>query len=392
MFFEDIKPFRINIGPSHNATHHLMRIEADIVGEKIVYCELEIGYVHRCFEKMAENMGWNQVITLTDRLNYCSCAINNVSYVMAVEKLIGIDVPERCTYIRTLLCELSRIFDHLVCIGAFLVDMGALTNFWYLFREREYIYDIIETICGQRLTTSLTRIGGLYRDMPDGFEQLVRDKTVRLKEAIDDIDSLITKNRIAIDRMKGIGAISQEVAKSYGWTGPCLRATGVPYDVRKSAPYLLYDKLDFKVPLGTNGDAFDRYLVRMEEVRQSYHMVEQLIEGIPAGPVNVDNRYLTLPLKNDVYNNIEGLMNHFKLVMEGPRVPEGEVYGFSEAANGELGFYIVSNGSKYPYRIKVRPPCFVLWQAFPHLVKGHMMADTVAIMAGLNIIAGEIDR
>ncbi len=389
---ENVKPYRINIGPSHNATHHLMRVEADIVGETIEYCECEIGYVHRCFEKMAEQMGWNQVITLTDRLNYCSAPLNNIGYCLAVEKLIGLEVPPRAVYLRTLFSELARIFDHLLCVGASLVDLGALTNFWYTFREREQIYDLFEEVCGSRLTTTLTRVGGLFRDVKPGYEKRVREKTKRLAEAVDDVDNLITKNRIAIDRMRGVGPISADDAKSYGFTGPCLRAAGVPYDVRKAAPYLLYGQLDFKVPLGKHGDCFDRYLVRMEEIRQSIHIVEQLLEGIPPGPVNVDNRYLTLPLKSEVHGNIEALMNHFKLVMEGVRVPVGEVYGYTEAGNGELGFYLVSDGGKQPYRIKVRPPCFAVWQAFPQMVKGHMIADVVAIMAGMNIIAGELDR
>jgi NADH-quinone oxidoreductase subunit C/D len=382
----------VNIGPSHNATHGALRIEALLDGETIIHSESEIGYLHRCFEKEAEDHTWTQIIPYTDRLNYVSALNNNVGYVLAVEKMMGIRVPPRCEVIRVIVAEMGRIMDHLVCVGANLVDLGALTNFWYFFNAREYFSDIVERLCGERLTTSYTRIGGLYRDLYEGFEDELRHALVKTEEAIADVTRLVQRNRILMDRAVGIGAVSAEEAVNWGFTGPCLRASGVDYDVRKVAPYLGYDQYDFDIPVGENGDTYDRVLVRIEEMFQSIGIVRQALDRLPDGPIYADDRRVAMPPKDEVYNSIEGMMNHFKLVFEGIQVPAGEGYGFTEAANGELGFYIVSDGSGHPYRIKVRPPCFPIFSTFTKLIQGRMVADAIAILGSLNIIAGELDR
>jgi NADH dehydrogenase I D subunit len=383
----------LNMGPIHPATHGTLRIIVELDGETIVSCDNQMGYLHRCFEKQSENATWTQVLPYTDRLNYVSPLMNNVGYVMAVEKLLGIDVPERTKYIRIIISEFSRIIDHLVCIGANLVDLGALTNFWYFWRPREEVYDLIEELTGTRMTTAYTRIGGLKDDLPDGWvEKAKKVMKESIPAGLRDVDALITKNRIFLERTVGIGALSVEQAMEYGLTGPCLRACGVPYDLRKDQPYLGYEKFDFDVPIGENGDTYDRYIVRMEEMWQSLRILEQAFEKIPDGPINVDDPRVTLPPKDAVYGNIEALMNHFKIVMEGIQVPPGEVYHATEAANGELGFYIVSRGGGKPYKIKVRPPCFAIYSSFPEMIRGHMIADAIAILGSINIIAGELDR
>jgi NADH-quinone oxidoreductase subunit C/D len=361
-------------------------------GEVITKARVEIGYLHRCFEKMAETHPWQQVIPYTDRLNYCSSFMNNVGYCMAVEKLLGIEAPERAQRVRLILSELSRVMDHLVCIGAALVDSGALTNFWYMFRGREEIYDLLESCCGARLTVSYCRIGGLADDIPATFADHTKALLKSIPRYIRDVDGLITKNRIFIDRTKYVGAVTPEEAIEWGWTGPCLRACGVSYDVRKVFPYLGYDRYEFDIPLGQNGDSYDRYHVRMLEMRQSMRIIEQAVRDIPAGPWQVDNPEVSLPPKEAVYSNIEALMNHFKLIMHGMRPPQGEVYSYTEAANGELGFYVVSDGGPNPYRIKVRPPCFAIYQTFEKMLIGQRVSDIVAILPSLNVIAGELDR
>jgi NADH dehydrogenase I D subunit len=383
----------LNLGPTHPATHGVFRVVTELDGETIVNCDNQIGFLHRCFEKESENTTWTQVIPYTDRLNYVSPLMNNVGYVMAVEKLIGIEVPERAEYIRTIICELSRIWDHLLCIGAALVDLGALTNFWYFWRPREDIYDLVEELTGARLTTCYTRIGGLMADLNEGWIEKARH-AIRsaIPQAIRDVDRLVTKNRIFMDRTIGVGPISPENAIAWGFTGPCLRAAGVPYDLRKDQPYLVYDRFDFDIPITDNGDTYDRYLIRMEEMWQSLRILEQAFDQLPGGPVNVENWDVILPPKDEVYENIEALMAHFKLIMEGIKVPPGEVYHATEAANGELGFYIISTGEGTPYKIKVRPPCFAIFSALPEMVKGHMVADLIAVMSSLNIIAGELER
>jgi len=388
------EPMILNIGPSHPATHATLRLIAELDGETILKLTPEFGYLHRCFEKESENATWTQVIPYTDRLNYVSSLMNNVGYVMAVEKLCGIEVTERCEYIRVLICELSRIIDHMVCIGTNMVDIGALTNFWYFWKPREEVYmHLIEPLTGIRLTTAYTRIGGLMWDLPDGWVEKCRDicRNV-IVPAIADVNALLTKNRIFIERTMGVGAITPKEAIARGFTGPCLRAAGVPLDLRKDEPYLGYDRFDFDVPIGEEGDTCDRYMVRMEEMRQSLRIIEQALDQLPEGPINVDDPRFILPRKADVYENIEALMNHFKHVMDGVQVPVGEVYSATEAANGELGYYIVSKGAGGPYKIKVRPPSLPLFQGMPHLCEGGMIADLIAVLGSVNIIAGELDR
>lgn len=383
----------LNIGPSHPAMHGALRVKVLLDGETIVRAVSEIGYLHRAFEKSAETHTFTQVIPYTDRLNYCSSLLNNVGYCLAVEKLMGVTIPERARAIRVIISEIARIIDHLVCIGAQAVDLGALTNFWYFFNVREKFYDLIEELCGARLTTSYTRIGGLSYDLPDGFIEGVRKLlNVDLAKAIADVAGLLEKNRIFIDRTRDIGAISAADAISYGYTGPCLRACGVAYDVRKAHPYYEYDQYDFEIPVGTKGDTYDRMLVRFEEMRQSSRIILQAFDRLPGGPVNVADAAITFPPKEQVYNSIEGMMNQFKLVYEGIRPPKGEAYGYVEGANGELGFYIVSDGSGKPYRIKVRPPCFYLFESYEQLITRGMVADAISILGSLNIIAGELDR
>lgn len=386
------KYMRLNLGPSHPATHGTLRIFVDLEGEIIRDMKLEIGYLHRCFEKMAETHPWNQVIPFTDRLNYVSAMMNNVGYVMAVEKALGVEVTKRCQRIRVIMCELSRIIDHLVCIGTNAVDVGALTCFWYFFRERENIYDLFEAACGARLTTSYTRVGGLYKDLPDGWVEWCRRVLKNLPRTLDDVDGLLTTNRIWIDRTRGVAPLSKERALEYGFTGPCLRACGVAYDLRKAVPYYDYDKFQFDVPTQTEGDTYARYLVRMREMRESIKIVEQALSDLPDGPVNINDWSITLPPKDEVYNSIEGLMAHFKLIMHGIKPPQGEVYAATEAANGELGFYIVSDGEGRPYRLRCRPPCFAIYQAFPEMCVGQTISDAVAALGSLNIVAGELDR
>lgn len=388
------EPMILNIGPSHPATHATLRLIAELDGETILKLTPEFGYLHRCFEKESENATWTQVIPYTDRLNYVSSLMNNVGYAMAVEKLCGIEITERCQYIRVLICELSRIIDHMVCIGTNMVDIGALTNFWYFWKPREEVYrHLIEPLTGIRLTTAYTRIGGLMWDLPDGWVEKCRDicRDV-IVPAIADVNALLTKNRIFIERTMGVGAITPKEAIARGFTGPCLRAAGVPLDLRKDETYLVYDRFDFEVPIGEEGDTCDRYMVRMEEMRQSLRIIDQALDQLPEGPVNVDDPRFILPAKKDVYESIEGLMNHFKHVMDGVQVPAGEVYSATETANGELGYYIVSKGGGGPYKIKVRPPCFPLFQGMPHLCEGGMIADLIAVLGSINIIAGELDR
>jgi NADH-quinone oxidoreductase subunit C/D len=386
------QPLILNIGPSHPAMHGTFRIMAELDGETVKDADIELGYLHRNFEKMAETHTYWQIIPYCDRLNYMSSMCNSVGFAMAVEKLLGITIPKRAQYLRVILSELSRIMDHAVCIGTNMVDMGLISDFFYLWNLREQIYDLLEECTGARMMVSYVRIGGLAEEPPADFAERVHAILAAVPEVVRDTDQLITHNGIARQRMRGIGAISREDAIAYGYTGPCLRATGVPYDVRKAHPYYDYDRFDFAIPVGQHGDTFDRYLVRLEEMRQSAHIVEQALALLPDGPIIVEDRRVALPPKYEVYTNIEALMAHFKLIMEGIRAPVGEVYGYSEAANGELGFYIVSDGGKRPYRVKVRPPCFAVYQAFPQMLRGMMIADVIATIGSLNVIAGELDR
>jgi NADH-quinone oxidoreductase subunit C/D len=382
----------VNIGPSHPAMHGTFRVQALLDGETIKDAAAEIGYMHRNFEKMAEARTYWQIIPYTDRLNYCSSFMNGHGWALAVEKLLGVPAPARAEAIRVILSEFSRIMDHIVCISTNVVDLGAITPFFVMFRARETVYDLLEACCGARLTVSYVRIGGLASDVPEDFEALCRKTLADCQEAWDTAQELLTRNVIFMKRFRDVGVMDKDEALSWGWVGPCLRGSGVAYDVRKDHPYSGYEQYDFDVPVGTVGDCFDRYLVRMEEMRQSMRIIEQALAKMPKGPVITDDKRVALPPKSEVYSNIEALMNHFKLVYEGILGPAGEVYGYTEAANGELGFYVVSDGGKCPTRVKVRPPCYNIYQAFPHMIRGAMIADAVAIIGGLNVIAGELDR
>jgi len=383
---------QIAMGPSHPATHGTMQMMLTLDGETVVDVDVKIGYLHRGFEKMAEVATYNQVIPYTDRLNYVSPLCNNVGWVLAVEKALGIEVPDRCKWIRMIVSEISRITDHLTSIGAGALELGGFTPFLYCIEAREEIWDVIEELTGARLTTNYTRVGGLRHDLYEGFAERHRETKVKVLKLLADTDALLTRNRIFYDRMAGVGAISKEHAVELGFTGPCLRSTGVDYDVRTHAPYLNYDKVEFDVPVGTTGDNYDRYLVRMEEIHQSYHIIEQCLDKMQPGPVSVDDWTIVLPPKEQVYNTIEGMIAHFKLIMEGVKVPAGEVYGYVEAGNGELGFYIVSDGSGRPWRVKCRPPCFAIMQGLKPMIVGGFLADIVPTFDTINMIGGEIDR
>jgi NADH-quinone oxidoreductase subunit C/D len=389
----DFERVTLNLGPSHPATHGTLRIVVTLDGETIIGAEQEIGYLHRCFEKMSETHTYQQVIPYTDRLNYCSAIINNVGYCIAVEKLLGIEAPSRAQHVRLMLSEFMRIADHIICIGTNLVDMGALTNFWYLFQPREEILALVESCCGARLLPSYLRVGGLAVDAPHDFLENSQRLVNMLPKFISDVERLIMKNQIFLDRVVGIAPITAEEAIDHGFTGPCLRATGVPFDVRKASPYLGYDTYDWDVPVADGGDTFARFLVRFEEMRQSLRILQQAIDrGLPPGPVMVDNPYVALPPKEKVYNEMESLIYHFKLIMHGIQPPVGEAYFQVEGGNGEVGFYVVSDGSKNPYRVRCRPPCFQIYQAFGKMVTGQTIPDAIAALGSLNIIAGELDH
>jgi NADH-quinone oxidoreductase subunit C/D len=383
----------ISIGPSHPATHGIVHLVARLNGEKIARAETQIGYMHRCFEKMSETHTWNQVIPYTDRLNYVSAMINGVGYVRTVERMLGIEIPERGVLVRTILSEFSRIMDHCVNIGTNLVDIGGLTNFWYLYQPRESIYGLLEACCGARLTVSYVRVGGLAIDVPGDFVARSRALLESIPKFVDDVERLVTRNRIVRNRLGGTGVVSKEQAIAWGFTGPMLRASGVAYDVRRSRPYDFYDRFDWDVPVSTDGDNFSRYLVRLEEIRQSLKIIRQALDVFPAsGPVNSDDWHVVLPPKDAVYHDMESLIFHFKLIMEGIRVPTGERYEWIEGANGELGFYAISEGGAGPYRLKPRPPCFPMMAAFEHMIVGSTISDAIATLGTLNVIAGELER
>jgi NADH-quinone oxidoreductase subunit D len=382
----------LQMGPSHPASHGTIKFNLKLDGETIVDCDVEIGYLHRGFEKMCEQGTWTQVFPYTDRLNYASPLINNVGFALAAEKLAGIQAPERAQWIRMLTSEISRITDHLTCLGMAGVEVGAFTVGLYTNEAREYLYDLVETITGARLTVSYCRIGGVTNDLPARLGEVLADRFSKIRAVLADCDKLLTRNRIFVDRMSGVGVLSQEDAIGYSLTGPLLRATGVNYDVRKQCPYLFYDQVDFEVPLGSRGDNYDRFLVRFREIEQSMRIAEQCLAKMPAGPVIIRDSRFALPPKRDVYNSIEGLMNHFKIVMEGIKLPAGETYQAVEGANGELGFYLVSDGSGRPYRVRVRPPCFFGMASLGDILKGHMIADIVTTFGMINMIGGECDR
>ena len=387
-----VETMDLQMGPSHPATHGTIKFNLKLEGEKVLDCEVEVGYLHRGFDKMCEQATWNQVIPYTDRLNYVSPLINNFGYALAVENLLGVETPPRCQFIRVAMSELSRIMDHLTCLGMAASELGAITAGFYMIEARELLMRIIEAVTGARLTISYARIGGVKHDLPPDFSDWVADAFRKTRRLLGDCERLLSRNRIFIDRMSGIGVVSREMAVAYGLTGPILRSTGVNYDVRKAQPYLVYDQMDFEVPLGTKGDNYDRFICRILEIEQSMRIVEQALEKMPLGPIALDDPKIVLPEKEKVYNSIEGLMNHFKFIMEGIQVPAGEVYFAVEGGNGELGFYIVSQGGGRPYRVRVRPPCFIAMSAFHEMIRGHMIADIIPTFGMINMIGGECDR
>ena len=384
----------INLGPSHPATHGIIRFLVKTSGERILECDTQVGYLHRGFEKMCETHTWNQAIIYTDRLNYVSPIINNVGFALAVEKLLGVEVPPRGQYIRTIACEISRVSDHLTYLAAVGLELGAMTVMLYCMKAREWMYELIEELCGARVTTNATRVGGQPRDLPHKFAEMCFPRFKQVRGVIKEIDKLLTRNRIFYDRMRNVGVMPAEEAVNRSWTGPCLRASGVPYDVRRDSPYLVYEELDFEIPVGTIGDCMDRYLVRMEEMEQSLRICEQGLNRIPEGAYKVDDPRVALPDKYKVYNTIEGLINHFKLIMDGHgiRPPTGEVYQAVEGGNGEVGFYIVSDGEDRPYRVRCRPPCLPLTASMAYMMKDSFIADIVPIFDSINMIGGELDR
>lgn len=388
----DTQDMVLNLGPSHPAFHGALRTQVHLDGEIITKAASEMGYLHRCFEKHSESSTYQQVIPYTDRLNYCSGLMNNVGYCKAVEELMGLEMPDRAIAIRVLICELSRVIDHLVCVGTNIVDIGALTNFWYAFNVREKVYTLLEKVTGARLTYSYTRVGGLVRDLYKGFDKDLRAVLKDIESNVSDISRLITNNRIFVDRTRDIGIVTPEQALDWGFTGPCLRASGVEHDLRKAEPYYGYENYDFDIPVGQSGDTYDRIMVRIEEIHQSIKIIHQVLDKMPSGPIHTDDRRVRLPEKEEVYNSIEGLMNHFKLIMHGVQPPEGEIYSVTEAANGELGFFLISDGSMNPYRIKVRPPCFPIFNAYEKVIENHMIADAIAILGSFNVVVGELDR
>jgi len=386
------EPLKIQMGPSHPAMHGTVRIDLTLDGETVVEADVHIGYLHRGFEKMAEAGTWTKVIPYTDRLNYVSPLINNVGYCGAVEKLLGVEITERCKYVRVFISEVSRITDHLTAIGASALEVGAFTPFLWAMQAREEFYFLIERITGARVTTSYPRIGGLRWDLPDGWVEQYEQCERKLVRMLDDIETLLTRNRIFIDRNADVGVMKADDAIAWGFTGPCLRAAGVDYDVRKAQPYLVYDRLEFDIPIGHKGDNYDRYLVRLEEIRQSVRIIRQVIRDIPDGPVNVSDWRIVLPPKDQVYDTIEGMIAHFELIMKGIQVPAGEAYYAVEGGNGEVGFYVVSDGSGRPYRVHVRPPCFAIMQGLRDMIVGGMVADIIPTFDSINMIGGEIDR
>jgi NADH-quinone oxidoreductase subunit D len=387
-----LETMELQMGPSHPATHGTIKFNLKLDGERVLDCDVEVGFLHRGFDKSCEQATWTQVIPYTDRLNYASSLINNVGYALAVEKLIGAETPVRCQYIRVIVSELARIYDHLTCCGMAASEMGAITAGFYMIEAREMITRLVENLTGARLTVTYVRIGGVKHDLPQDFAERVTKMFATIRRLLDDCDRLLARNRIFIDRMSDIGVISQESALNYSLTGPMLRATGFNYDVRKAFPYLVYDRLDFDVPLGNKGDNYDRFVCRIQEIAQSMRIVEQALEQLPVGPVWIDDPRFVLPEKEKVYGSIEGLMHHFKIIMEGIHVPPGETYFAVEGGNGELGFYLVSDGGGRPYRVRVRPPCFIAMGAFHELVKGHMIADIIPTFGMVNMIGGECDR
>jgi NADH-quinone oxidoreductase subunit D len=372
----------INFGPTHPSTHGIFQNVLKVDGEKIISSEQTVGYIHRAFEKLSERRPYNQITPITDRLNYCSSPINNMGWEMTVEKLIGAEIPKRVQYMRVIIMELARIADHLICNSVIGVDAGALTSFFYPFTEREKIYELYEEICGARLTTNIGRIGGFERDFTPAFHTKLQSFLKTFPKAFEEFDSMLARNRIFMDRTKGAGPISAERALSYSFSGPNLRATGVDYDVRAMHPYSSYEDFDFIIPVGVNGDTYDRFMVRQEEIRQSIRIIEQAYKNLPEGSYKADLPDFYLPPKGDVY---------FKIVMGETEIPPGEVYHSVEGGNGELGFYLISDGGRAPYRLQFRRPCFIYYQAYPEMISGMSISDAVLTLSSMNVIAGELD-
>ena len=382
----------INIGPQHPATHGVLRLVLELDGETVIRCIPHIGYLHSSFEKLGEYRDWNQIIPLTDRMDYLAPLIYNCAYAMAVEKLMGITVTERCKVVRVICMELDRIFSHLLWLGTTAIDLGAFTVFLYTFQQREKIYDLHERFTGARITTSSTRIGGMMADLPAGWIAQLNEFLDNFVPVLDECETLLTNNAIWVGRTQGVGSISGEDAINWGLSGPNLRASGVSYDVRKDRPYYDYETYDFDVPVGVNGDVYDRFLVRMEEMRQSVRILDQAIKRVPDGPVNVVDHRVILPPKSKATSDMESMIHHFKQVMEGPRPPIGEAYVAVESPKGEKGYYMVSDGSSKPVRWRIRPPSFVNLSAIARMVEGHLLSDVIAINASIDIVMGEIDR
>jgi NADH-quinone oxidoreductase subunit D len=381
----------INFGPTHPATHGIFQNILKVDGEKIISSEQTVGYIHRAFEKLAERRPYNQITPITDRLNYCSSPINNLGWQMTVEKLIQAEIPKRVDYMRVIIMELARIADHLICDSVVGVDTGALTSFFYPFQEREKIYELYEEICGARLTTNIGRIGGFERDFTPAFHTKLKSFLKTFPKAFSEWDSMLARNRIFMDRTRGTGPISPERALAYGFTGPNLRAAGVDYDVRVMHPYSSYEDFDFIIPVGVNGDTYDRFMVRQEEIRQSIRIIEQAYGNLPEGNYKADVPDFYLPDKADVYNNMEALIYHFKIVMGEMEIPSGEIYHSVEGGNGELGYYLISDGGRTPYRLQFRRPCFIYYQAYPEMITGQTISDAVITLSSMNVIAGELD-
>ena len=382
----------LNMGPSHPSTHGVLRLVVTLDGETVRAVRPYVGYLHRGMEKIAEGMTYNQFIPYTDRMDYLAPLSTNVGYILAVEKLMGITVPPRAQVIRVMCCELARISAHLLWLGTGALDLGAATVFFHTFRERESLYNIIESLTGGRLTTSYPRVGGLCRDLPDGWVRMVRKFVTEFPKVLDELDALLTGNTIWLKRTQKVGVITQADAVALGVTGPNLRGSGIPYDVRRTEPYLGYENYDFDVPIGSKGDVFDRYLVRLEEMRQSVRILDQAVRNIPEGPINIDDPKIVLPPKDTVLQKMEELIQQFMIVTEGFPAPVGAIYHAIEAPKGELGFYIRSTGDKSPYRLHIRAPSFISLQAIEKMAVGGLVSDLIAIIASLDPVMGEVDR
>ncbi len=381
----------LNLGPTHPATHGIFQNILKVDGERILSAEPTIGYIHRAFEKLAERRPYNQITPITDRLNYCSSPINNIGWHMTVEKLAGIEVPKRVDYMRVIVMELARIADHLVCNSVIGVDTGALTGFTYMFQEREKIYELYEEICGARLTTNVGRIGGFERDFSPTFHAKLEKFLAEFPDNFEEFDRLLTRNRIFMDRVIGAGPITAQRALEYSFSGPNLRAAGVDYDVRVMNPYASYQDFDFDIPVGKDGDTYDRFVVRQGEIRQSVRIIRQALEKMPKGDFHANVPEFYLPPKEEVYRSMESLIYHFKIVMGETAIPAGEVYHAVEGGNGELGYYLVSDGGRTPYRLHFRRPCFIYYQAYPEMIVDSVLSDAILTMSSMNVIAGELD-